>query len=295
MEDELAGAASARLTRALSGWQHWRDPPPHAPVAVTRMLASSNSAWLISAGAHWRAVLRLNDDNSVYGVDRAVEHRVLLLLEHSRFTPGVHWSDPAGDHVVTHHVEADDRPFDTARAAALLAQVHTIDAGADIPELDLHDHIERYIAHACERAPGVRADVEAAWQRLQQLPDDADIPTRLCHVDPHPGNFIWRRGGEPLIVDWEYARRTDPLWDLAVLMETGARDGSAAAAARLLAGYPGPIEGTPAQAAERLQRQRLRYGFVDALWWFIRAGETPRGRLALDRLGQRLQAEIVAD
>jgi aminoglycoside phosphotransferase (APT) family kinase protein len=45
--------------------------------------------------------------------------------------------------------------------------------------------------------------------------DRANLPLRLCHVDPNPANAIWGEDGRVRWVDWEYSGWGDPALELA--------------------------------------------------------------------------------
>jgi aminoglycoside phosphotransferase (APT) family kinase protein len=54
----------------------------------------------------------------------------------------------------------------------------------------------------------------AAARRLAALAALPSAQSALCHSDLHTLNLI-DRGGSLLLLDWEYAHASDPLWDLA--------------------------------------------------------------------------------
>lgn len=290
MARELA-SESARLDRALNQWQAWRTPPPERPTPVLRVPSNSNAVWLVGAGTDWRAVVRLNSARPVPGVDRRVEQRVLSLLAGSPLTPELLWLDPDDDHLVTRHVDSSDPPVDPLPAIPLLVELHAIRvAPQDLPLLDLEPLIEHYLrairAHAI--APAVCRAFDRVATRIRALPDAAGAAPCLCHGDPHPGNFLWPRGRRPLLIDWEFARRASPLWDLAVLTETHGVAADKEADARLLAAYDAAGGALGSDAGAQLARLRLRYALLDALWWCVRDIHPHRTGAALMRLQQRL-------
>ena len=59
--------------------------------------------------------------------------------------------------------------------------------------------------------PELRA---AAAARIQELAGSAPAPLVVCHSDLHALNLI-EQDHALVLLDWEYAHATDPLWDLA--------------------------------------------------------------------------------
>jgi hypothetical protein len=57
------------------------------------------------------------------------------------------------------------------------------------------------------------APVAAAWRRTRAAAEVCDaLPPRYCHFDLSPSNVLISRGGAG-VIDWEYARRAQPLYD----------------------------------------------------------------------------------
>lgn len=146
----------------------------------------------------------------------------------------------------------------------VLADLHAV----DIDAVGLGDHgrrsryLERqirrwygqYRATATEDVP----DVDATYHRLlERLPADGDVT--VVHGDYRLGNCIVHRDGSvAAVVDWEISTLGDPLADLAYLLVTWARPGTAAGELEG-DGAPTMAEGF-ASAEELLRRYEARSG-----------------------------------
>ena len=99
--------------------------------------------------------------------------------------------------------------------ARALAQIHRVDA-RDFELKDNAASIERWWLRPRERFDASLQErrifdaVSAAWPW-----PSANRPT-LLHGDYWPGNVLWRDGVLVGVIDWEEARRGDPLFDVAV-------------------------------------------------------------------------------
>jgi thiamine kinase-like enzyme len=63
----------------------------------------------------------------------------------------------------------------------------------------------------CPHDPSLRAAAASRLDDLAKLPSVAGV---LCHSDVHPLNLI-ERDHSLILLDWEYAHVSEPLWDLA--------------------------------------------------------------------------------
>lgn len=137
----------------------------------------------------------------------------------SRFVPGDPWQAKA--QIGDHHL--------WSRLGALLRRVHALSPEA-VPRFELADTLAGYARAA--GTPDARALARELTARSERL--YRDDPLVLCHHDPHLGNVI----GEPgVFIDWEYAARGHPLFDLAFVIEYHALDATAQSA--LVAGWGG--------------------------------------------------------
>lgn len=94
------------------------------------------------------------------------------------------------------------------------------------PAVDYHERIDRY-QHSHHLIPGPVAAI------LHKLVDaTATVPTEPQHGDLVPANIIVNRlkGSVVRLIDWEFAGRYLPGWDLALVATTMHRNGYASAA-----------------------------------------------------------------
>ena len=100
-------------------------------------------------------------------------------------------------------------PARVLRAARVLADAHAALHGAQAPDAlpEVHDQLRERIDRAEALPPHLR---DVALDVLEALPRGDG----LCHGDFHLGNLLgsW---SEPVVIDWGYASRGDPVGDVA--------------------------------------------------------------------------------
>ena len=146
-------------------------------------------------------------------------------------------------------------------AGALLRRVHGATPGWG-RSIDYAALLAAFADRAGPAAALPPAQAEALQTAVAALAASAlaQVPS---HGDPVPANWLVAPQGLRLI-DWDYAARHDPAWDLAWLAREAAFD--QAAEASLLAGYA-----QPSVDAERLSVLRLLVTRVGVLWGTARA------------------------
>jgi thiamine kinase-like enzyme len=242
-----------------------------------------------------------------FGIDREWECRVLARAQAAGLAPIVECCEPRDGILVARWVdgeiwtEAQVRQVRNIETAArLVRRIHAlaVPSGARImsPAAWIA-HYRRALATLRTRLvqrPGggepsgpPQSAVDACLAALAELPPAAAV---LCHSDLHPQNVVLAAHG-PVLLDWEYAHVSDPLWDLAGWSCNN--DFSADDRGLLLAGYLG----RPALAGEVLRLERLAwlYDYVCLLWSEVYAtlrpeepGDAVSARAR--RLAQRLEA-----
>ena len=148
-----------------------------------------------------------------------------------------------------------------AAAGALLRQVHGASPGWGRP-VDYAALLAAYAEHAGPAAALTPAQADVLGSVVVALGASTIAPVP-SHGDPVPANWLVAPQGLRLI-DWDYAARHDPAWDLAWLAREAGFDPAAEEA--LLAGY-----GHPSVNADRLAVLRLLVARVGALWGIARA------------------------
>lgn len=175
--------------------------------------------------------------------------RALLV---SRWVEGRSWSPEEVRH-----------PANIGKIAALLRRVHALAVPLPPRLMNPLSWVQVYGAALSRRVRGVpdgalRTAADARLQELAQLPAAAGV---VCHSDLHTMNLL-HRDESLILIDWEYAHISDPLWDLAGWAANN--DFEAAARGELLGNYLGT-----APTANDWQRLRLLmwlYDYVCLLW-----------------------------
>ena len=138
------------------------------------------------------------------------------------FAPPLVYHDPVRAVLVTRWVEGRSwssgearLPENSREIAALLRAVHALPIPTPARLMAPADWVGLYGA-ALSRArrpidQELRMSAAAHLQQLAALPSVAGV---VCHSDLHALNLI-RAGRFLVLIDWEYAHVSDPLWDLA--------------------------------------------------------------------------------
>ena len=206
------------------------DSTPLPPWRLLATLAATpvSTTWRVEAGGEL-AVLREDEPGARHlGLNRAAEPAVLRAAAAAGLGPACRFADPARGLLLTDWLPgraltpAELRePDHLQRAAGLLRRLHATPLIG--PVVDLGAAIERYAA-----AAGVAwADLAArAHRQLARAVADGGAEPCFCHNDPTPGNFIAGPSGSLHLIDWEYAGRCHPEFDLAGLAVGAALTGA---------------------------------------------------------------------
>lgn len=170
----------------------------------------------------------------------------------SRWAEGRSW--------VSHEAAA---PANLERIAELLRRVHALAVPMPARQVTPLQWIEIYAEALTRRPsgssdPALRSAALSRFQALHRLPRAAGV---VCHSDLHVMNLI-QDDDSLILLDWEYAHVTDPLWDLAGWCANN--DFEAEMQRRLLTRYLGN-----APIPSQWQRFRLLlalYDYVCLLW-----------------------------
>ena len=159
-------------------------------------------------------------------------------------------------------------PVDARRLGAVLREVHDTRSAAvgglwwwSVPARDLTTYREARVRDAEAALAGTPdAGLPHRFAAEPVPPGDAFA---LLHGDLVAANVLWRPGGGPVLIDWEFHRMGDPAEDLAYLAEVNGLPDAVLAA--VLEGH-----GTPGIAA-RVEGWR---GLVaaDAGGWYLEQG-----------------------
>jgi thiamine kinase-like enzyme len=164
------------------------------------------------------------------GVDRVWETRVLESARNADLAPALEYCDPQREILIVRWVEGRwwspvdvRRKSNLSRMAQLLRRVHALTMPAPARLMSPKTWIDHYSAAACKSAGRARgtwdsssgaALRDASRGRLAALAALPRVDPVLCHSDLHTLNLV-DRGPSLILLDWEYAHASDPLWDLA--------------------------------------------------------------------------------
>jgi thiamine kinase len=199
------------------------------------------------------------------GVDREWEGQVLGAAVAADLAPAIVYCDPKHGILLTRWVEGVPlNPSDVRHApgieriAELLRRIHALPIPAPARLMTPESWIDYYSDAALHIRAALRKAATAQLAALAALPG-AD--TAVCHSDLHVQNLI-DRGDSLVLLDWEYAHASDPLWDLAGWSANN--DFEPELRHELLARYTG----RPPTRGESLRLERLGwlYDYVCLLW-----------------------------
>lgn len=153
------------------------------------------------------------------GVDRQWEGQVLKAAGAADLAPAIEHFDPRRGILITRwetgqswSQAAARRPTNIRRMAALMRRIHALPLPAPPRLMSPAKWIDYYwVAHHAGAAAALRPTAALRLAVLARLPMTAPA---LCHSDLHCLNLI-DRGASLILLDWEYAHASDPLWDLA--------------------------------------------------------------------------------
>jgi thiamine kinase-like enzyme len=153
------------------------------------------------------------------GVDRLWETRVLERAGAADLAPELVYCDPQRGILLMRWAAGRTwspaevrRQSNLARVAELVQRIHALPVPIPARLITPRQWIESYSAAA--RGEAGAALRPAAQLRLAELAELPNVAPVVCHSDLHILNLI-DRAPSLLLLDWEYAHASDPLWDLA--------------------------------------------------------------------------------
>lgn len=218
-----------------------------------------------------------------FGLDPVWEAGILEAAARAEIAPPLEYCDPARGVLVTRWVHGRSWPQHEARSAGgiarmggLLRRIHALPIPAPARALNPMTWIEIYRAalpqdEPMRLDPALRETAALAASELDALPKPQGV---ICHSDLHTQNLI-ESDAALLLLDWEYAHVTDPLWDAAGWSANNDFDGTSQRT--LLADYLG---GAPtADDWARFSLLGWLYDYVCLLWSgvYLAAGRDPSG------------------
>jgi thiamine kinase-like enzyme len=202
------------------------------------------------------------------GPNVAWEAEVLGAAGRAGIAPPLVYSDFKRAVLVTRWVEGrswspeEVRDFkNLGKIAALLRNVHGLPIPRPARRMTPADWVSAYGAALSRAGRALDQELhELATRRLRRLAELPSVAGVVCHSDLHALNLI--QAGESLVlIDWEYAHVSDPLWDLA---GWSANNDCGAESEDLLADYLG---GAPQPSTwTRFKLLAWLYDYVSLLW-----------------------------
>ncbi|MDZ7644245.1 MAG: choline/ethanolamine kinase family protein [Woeseiaceae bacterium] len=258
----MTGVDRARVVMAsIPGWAG-RD------VDITPLSGGlTNRTFLVNWGAE-RRVLRLAAEPDPAGIrDAELEVRIQQTAARHGLAAAIEYADPAARVLLTEWLPGTtwdagalrDRA-NLRRIAGLLHRLHALPRCG--VAYDATAAAQHYLDAIAEQGP-VSDTARRCLRIIEEAP--ASHAPRCCHNDLVAGNIVV---GERLaLLDFEYARDNEPLFDLATLI--GWHDLDERTARYLLDAYTGGADGT---AHDRLAAERRRFDAIQYLWLAHRQG-----------------------
>jgi len=197
------------------------------PLRLERLQGGSvNEVWRVDTDAG-RFVLRMDGPGwRRPGVDRARELRLHAIAAAAGLAPRIVATSAALDVWVSEFVAGRNwtsrdyaDPQQLQRLGQQLAQLHRLPAPADVASFDPVSIAHGYISGREQPDADTTRRVLRLLRQIQRAHDvlatRAAAPA-VVHGDPVHGNLI---DGEQLwLLDWEYAQRADPIFDVAAVL-----------------------------------------------------------------------------
>jgi aminoglycoside phosphotransferase (APT) family kinase protein len=248
-----------------------------APQRIELLLGGSvNESWRVDT-AEGRFVLRI--DGPAWrrpGVDRARERLLHETAGRARIAPRLLLRADADGLQVCEYLDGCSwseldflQPLQLRRLGECLAQLHALEVPTGVLPFDPVGCARQYLqamsprAAAAPRTLEVVAEIDAAARRVADGTRQLSIVHGdLAHANVLDGTRLW-------LLDWEYAQRADPLYDVACALAYYPQAQPQAAELLAAAGLSG--EG----GAARLEAAIRVYDGLSRLWLWARASPRP--------------------
>ncbi len=247
--------------------------------------------------------MRTSATNPHLGVDREWEARVLESAVAAELAPAPVYSDPKRGVLISRWAQGRRwlpaelrQPSNISRMAELIRQIHALPLPAPPRVMSPAQWIAYYGEASAQRAApdnaALRAAAAAQLAALAALPSGGPV---LCHSDLHPLNLVdcaatLDSRGALVLLDWEYAHASDPLWDLAGWSAN--TDLERELQQDLLAQYLGRAPAPDEQL--RLRRLAWLYDYVCLLWSELYLNLHGAGKAGTAEEGVAVRARLLA-
>jgi len=226
------------------------------------------------------------DHSDTFDVDRSCELAILEMAGEAGIAPAVLYADVDAGILVTEYLrgkpwqESDLESSENIEALAKLLQlVHALPLCCS--RVDLTGSAEKYEAYL-KKYHGLHAFASTCVRIVSESPIHESVA--CCHNDIVAANII--DSGALKLIDWEYARDNDPLFDLASAI--GFHNLDEGRQQMLLSAYAG---GTNSELKERLAKQVRVFDAIQWLWLATRHLVSPHREQArrLEELQMRIR------
>lgn len=177
-------------------------------------------------------VVRLPGLGSVELVNRVHEAHILQELQPLNIDVKTVLFDVQTGVKITEFVEdctilSDNRSIVIDHGVKILKLLHN--SGLDFKfKFDYWQKIQDYLEICDELEIDIQSTFYQMLKEIKRLKNLDPFTSSLlcpCHNDPAPENFLLKKSGEVLLIDWEYGAINDPIWDLAAFsLEIGLND-----------------------------------------------------------------------
>ena len=233
----------------------------------------SNTSYLIGWQGEPRLVLRLPGiEESKFAVNRRAEMATVTQAAQLGISPPLLWQDDHGV-LVSQYVaqpalswQVEHDTTSVQRLANLLVTTHTMESGEH--SYCVYKVIEHYLKQIAEAV--CDEDVlTKEWQLLRSwfqalVPSLSPLANTLCHNDMNPKNVLMD-DQTAWLIDWEYAGYGDPLFDLAVVVQS--HNLSASMAKQLCQFYDAEMDFSDIEAC--LDNYRQAYVIRELAWLLL--------------------------
>ena len=268
MAEKLSPNINRRLNAAIARWCEWTPPPITRPVLKSQLGGLTNLSFLVTdENTSW--VVRLNDDIIDNGINRRHELAAITSAHHAGITPRVVCS--GHDFLVTEFLAGNSPSLeDIAEIGLLFAKIHSLKVSTQ--PIDLLAHLQAYQLQAFDQQIKPDKDIADCYRRVMALPKP-NITTRvLCHQDLTLQNMI-KTKDRIVAIDWEYARQSDPAYDLAVFTYT--HELNQKQSSELIHGYVRDEQ----ELKSRIDYFERVYAMIEIFWQMIRGKEIDISKL----------------
>ncbi len=262
MAQNIPTVTSDRLNAALATCPEWHSPPASIPGVLRALDGHSNQSFLVTADSRRWVVKLLNQ------TDHGIDQHSQVVAESAAFAAGLSPRIVFRSASVVISEFIDGRHPDGSHIGAiadLFSAIHSIKA--PLKPLDLEAHLANYYAQVRSKTR-----IASLYKRFNALPKPAPIAGVFCHNDLTAENML-TTGSRIYALDWEYARLSDPAFDLAVFSYSAQLDESDLSA--LVLAYQHSIP----DLFERIRYFERCYGLIEILWWTLRSSP-PRDKIA---------------